>query len=179
MPPLYDNMLTARSVDGGSIMQDNSSPELSDDDQILSTPSHQHCATPTTPINPGAQPTSELSPPDSREQSTSNIRTISPPPNPNMAGNEELNANGKRSFEVATGSPTSAGATSTSGSKGNKPKNKHHAGYTWDKEEDAPGYAWSNEKAQNEAARALSQIFDLDLQIKGRYGDVLDDRQQK
>jgi len=39
-------------------------------------------------------------------------------------------------------------------------------GYTWSRDEDAPGYAWKNKKAQEEYARAMDQIQDKDKMIK-------------
>lgn len=149
-------------------MQDNSTPELSDDDPILSSTSQSHGA-PTTPIASRTQAASELSPPDSRGQSTSNIKQASPLAGA-MSSGEGLNANGKRTLDAATGVAESTAPASSS--KG-KYIGQHPAGYTWDKEEDAPGYLWNNEKAQQEALRALNQIIDTDQMIKGRVSPVL------
>lgn len=142
-------------------MQDNSTPELSDDDPILPSISQSHAA-PTTPITSRTQTASELSPPDSRGQSASNIKQTSPIAG-TMSSNEGLNANGKRTLDAATGVAGSSASSSKS-----KYIGQHPAGYAWDKEEDAPGYSWNNEKAQQDALRAMNQIVDTDQMIKGR-----------
>ena len=81
---------------------------------------------------------------------------------------ELLNANGKRTLDVATGA-----ATPGVGPGSGKYLGTHEGGYAWDREEDAPGYAWRNTKAQEEGQRALGQIVDLGMMVKGMYGDFL------
>ncbi len=81
---------------------------------------------------------------------------------------ELLNANGKRTLDVATGA-----ATPGVGPGSGKYLGRHEGGYAWDREEDAPGYAWRNTKAQEEGQRALGQIVDLGMMVKGMYGDFL------
>jgi len=45
-------------------------------------------------------------------------------------------------------------------------------GYTWTRDEDAPGYSWRTKKAQEEMGRALEQIIDKDRIVGKRYGDI-------
>ena len=142
-------------------MQDNSTPELSDDEPILPSTSQSRAA-PVTPVHLRSQAALELSPPDSRSNSAVNKQTS--PIAPTMPTAEALNANGKRTFDAATGRST---ASASSGAKATH-LGKHPAGYVWDKEEDAPGYGWNNEKAQQEALRATNLIVDVELMIKGK-----------
>ena len=144
-------------------MQDNSTPELSDDEPVLSSTSQSRTA-PVTPIHLRSQAAHELSPPDSRGQSGLNKQTS--PTASTMPTAESLNANGKRTFDAATG--VAAGSSASASDAKATHLGKHPAGYVWDKDEDAPGYAWNNEKAQQEALRAMSQIIDVDMMIKGK-----------
>jgi len=83
---------------------------------------------------------------------------------------ELLNANGKRTLDAATGN---ASVASTAGAASGKYLGRHEGGYAWYREEDAPGYAWRNNKAREEEQRALSQIVDLGSMVKGMYRDLL------
>ena len=142
---------------------------------------------PSTPPNniQANIPTSELSPPDSHRgpqtqtsrgpantflPSSSNLQTAT--------SAEMLNANGKRAYDAAGNGANAAsgaiGASAMIGSAngsgnggGGNGKYSHPSGYTWDKQEDAPGYGWGNPKAKEEAFRALSQIVDLDVSSEG------------
>ncbi len=157
-------------------MQDTSTPDLSDDDEPLlpsSGPTNLHA--PSTPNhNPhSATEPSSLSPPDSR-----GVPGLTPAPNtkqqqqqsPNsaMPPAEVLNANGKRTLDAATATTTPGAGPASA-----KYLGRHEGGYAWDREEDAPGYAWRNAKAQEEGQRALGQIVDLGAMVKGMYGDIL------
>ncbi|KAL2353880.1 hypothetical protein BJ546DRAFT_979304 [Cryomyces antarcticus] len=44
-------------------------------------------------------------------------------------------------------------------------------GYTWNRVEDAPGYAWKNRRAMEEAERAWATITHKDRMIKNKYGN--------
>ena len=70
-----------------------------------------------------------------------------------MPPSTSLNANGKRSWE----------------------SNGHDAdtGYKWEREEDAPGWAWLNQKAREDHSKAWSQVVEKDRKIGNKYGDVL------
>src|SRR5579871_3034418 len=165
-------------------MQDNSTPDLSDDGESVlpsSGPATLHA--PSTPNhNPdSATEPSSLSPPDSRgvpvlapaqntkqQQQQHQQQQQQSSPSSAMPPTEVLNANGKRTLDAATDTST-PGASQISG----KYLGRHEGGYAWDREEDAPGYAWRNTKAQEEGQRALSQIVDLGAMVKGMYGDLL------
>ena len=75
-----------------------------------------------------------------------------------MPPSANLNANGKRNWD--NNAVEKAGVEKDSG-------------YTWDKEEDAPGYAWANTKAREEASRAWASVVEKDRKIGNKYGDVL------
>jgi hypothetical protein len=160
-------------------MQDTSTPDLSDDDEPLlpsSGPSSLHA--PSTPNHNPHSTTepSSLSPPDSRgvpglapaSNSKQQQQQQQQSPSSAIPPAEMLNANGKRTLDVATGAPTPG-----TGPGSGKYLGRHEGGYAWDREEDAPGYAWRNAKAQEEGQRALGQIVDLGVMIKGMYGDIL------
>ena len=161
-------------------MQDTSTPDLSDDDEPLlpsSGPSNLHApSTPNHQLHPATEPSS-LSPPDSRgvpglapalntKQQQQQQQQQSP--SSTMPPAEVLNANGKRTLDAATGA-----ATPGAGPALGKYLGRHEGGYAWDREEDAPGFAWRNAKAQEEGQRALGQIVDLGVMVKGMYGDIL------
>lgn len=46
-------------------------------------------------------------------------------------------------------------------------------GYTWSREEDAPGYGWKNKKAVEDYNRASYQLVDKDRVIKCRWSKYL------
>ena len=39
------------------------------------------------------------------------------------------------------------------------------SGYTWEREEDAPGYGWKSKRAQEEALRAKDAVVDPDKRL--------------
>jgi hypothetical protein len=136
-------------------MHDNSPPSLSEDEEATTaTTQRMGQNTPSTPTHVLREPpTSELSPPDSHGLSRqkdpellAGLSSSGGSSSANMPTQDMLNANGKREYG-----------------------NKHSSGYAWDKDEDAPGYSWMNKKAQDDMARALSQIVDLDTQIKSMF----------
>ncbi|KAK1075030.1 hypothetical protein LTR48_009283, partial [Friedmanniomyces endolithicus] len=51
------------------------------------------------------------------------------------------------------------------------PKIHQQSGYTWEKLEDEPGYAWLNKKAQDERQRAWEGMVHKDCVVGNRYGD--------
>ena len=42
------------------------------------------------------------------------------------------------------------------------------SGYAWEREEDAPGYAWKSKRAREEASRAWDSILEKDKMITRR-----------
>lgn len=118
---------------------------------------------PTTP----RIPSSELSPPTSHGRGlfSGSISTDAPgsaaQPQADIAG---LNENGKRS--LAVGNADGKGLQTHASS-----------GYQWEKDEDAPGYAWKNKRAADDANRAWDTVVEKDKMIGTRYGDVLAPRQ--
>lgn len=142
----------------------HSSPELNDDEMFP-----DEAEGPSTPTNVAAfsiPPASELSPPNSQGPSNMGARedlfaTFAGSPS-------TLNANGKRVH------PTTAAGMPASAAVGTGQYVHKASGYTWDKPEDEPGYAWLNKRMQEEYARAMEQIVDKGAMIKTKYGDPLD-----
>lgn len=143
------------------------------DSPMQDTSTSPTSSTPTTP--PAATTTSlfgsdaQLSPPDSQNLQPVNLPSAPSPFTPlsgrgapaskkNMPPSEQINANGKRIWDTAT--------TEKSGVE-------KETGYKWEREEDAPGYAWLNPKAREEAARASTQVVERERRVGNRYGDVL------
>ncbi|KAK8192787.1 hypothetical protein IWZ00DRAFT_265354 [Phyllosticta capitalensis] len=112
-----------------------------------------------------------------------------------------INANGKRVYHTAnTGAALEAkgkaaldppntdvsigggimveggGSSDAAGNSSNKPlvPSVHAAsGYRWEREADAPGWAWKNKKAQEDWFKAEETFVDRDRMVKARYGDPL------
>jgi hypothetical protein len=85
-----------------------------------------------------------------------------------MAPSQALNANGKRSWKENGGKGGSKGEAKPGGAQGEQHV-QQETGYTWTRDEDAPGYAWMNVKAREDAQRAYSQIVDKDRMIKSEF----------
>ncbi|KAF2199941.1 hypothetical protein GQ43DRAFT_464407 [Delitschia confertaspora ATCC 74209] len=141
-------------AEGDSTMR--SSPDLAPADEMF--PDEKDG--PSTPQGSAAiasslDPASEMSPPDS--QGPTNL--VGVPRDDNLAtmtgSPSTINANGKRVFTEGV-------------------KVDQATGYTWERQEDEPGYEWMNKRAQEEMVRALDQIVDKGSMIKLRYGDPLD-----
>lgn len=145
----------------------HSSPELDDDDEMFP----DEADGPSTPTHaPSFQhPLSELSPPNSQGPAplrggganVSDFATNNTPSN-------TLNENGKRVLTITPSSGISKFATTGTGEHVHKT-----TGYTWDKAEDEPGYAWMNKRAQEEAHRAWDSIVDKGAMIKSAYFRLL------
>lgn len=143
----------------------------------LQLDSNPQLPTPSTPPTNRLIP-SELSPPDS--QGGVSLSSTMPSVAPSASG---ANANGKRpldsldnpasatsslpldgSFDAINAGIASANeaanpvntSANSNGSGNQQHKVQTHAatGYSWSRQEDAPGYAWQNRKAQEEANRA-------------------------
>lgn len=134
-------------LDGDSTM--HSSPSLNgldDDDEMF--PDEALANNPSTPHHPArALAASEISPPNSQ-------------PHARDPTSLTLNANGKRPLSLAQSALAQSAANSVQAS--------HHdteTGYSWSKQEDAPGYEWKNTRAREEEARALDAIVDKGHQI--------------
>ncbi|KAI9722755.1 MAG: hypothetical protein M1828_004451 [Chrysothrix sp. TS-e1954] len=72
----------------------------------------------------------------------------------------------------ASNVPTPAGSNEAAKMSNGHEMVDEKTGYTWTKEEDAPGYAWKNRKAQDEANRAWGQIVQKEEMIGRRFGDI-------
>lgn len=150
-------------IDGDSTM--HSSPELEADDEMFP----DEAAGPSTPTNPPAfslNAPSELSPPGSQgpaqlpaRPETAAAQTTEAP--------AAINENGKRAYPSTM--QESISETKPIGTQVDKA-----TGYTWDRQEDEPGYEWMNKRAFEEASRAYDMIIDKGAMIKLRYGDPLD-----
>jgi hypothetical protein len=117
---------------------------------------------PQTPRNAAQALSSELSPPNSQgPPSLPRDDSI----NAALAEDNSLNANGKRALAPAT-----AAAASTAGPSGQAPAYEDpETGYRWSSQEDQPGYAWLNNRAREEASRAIENIVDRNYMIRSMY----------
>lgn len=151
-------------------MQDES-PSISDDEEFM--------AAPQTPHRPTAsQLSSELSPPDSQSRPIES--SIPANTAAKMPPSATVNANGKRKWATngeSASSNVTQGLTLAQAQAGSSAATimgkDPNSGYTWTREEDAPGHSWNNQKARDEASREFSKFVDKDRMIKDRYGDVL------
>ena len=163
--------------DGDSRMTSSPSPPLSDDDD-----GHDGGI-------------SVLSPPGSQQQlPNTSTDTMSAGSVPSPTGS--ANANGKRPIQtISNGDTTKYGTTAdnpidlatisaqlamppTPGALGGNmtgkqqtkqdfaPRAHQSSGYTWSREEDQPGYAWSSSKAIGEANKAWEGMVHKDLMVK-------------
>lgn len=147
-----------------SPMQDES-PEMSDD--VLETPQ--------TPLHPANPLSSELSPPNSHSRpSESSVPAANTAAK--MPPSSTVNANGKRKW-ATNGNDSAvvqglalAQAQQQGGGSATVMGRDPGSGYTWNKEEDAPGFSWNNNKAKEEASREFSRFADKDRMIKGEIG---------
>jgi len=130
--------------------------------------------TPQTPHRPTQRLSSELSPPDSqsRPAESSTLSNTAA----KMPLSDSINSNGKRIWEHngGNGANGKGKADPRSDTSLEVIVGKDSAsGYQWTKDEDAPGYAWGNPKAREEASREFARFPDKDRMIKDKYGDVL------
>ncbi|KAK3680559.1 hypothetical protein LTR37_021166 [Vermiconidia calcicola] len=119
-----------------------------------------------TPLNQTAQP-GVVSPPDSQH------RSAMPP---SATGAAISNANGKRPINTISNGADEEELAGMLGANGKTrqefpPKTHERSGYTWNRAEDEPGYAWLNKKAVDEYQRAWDSLVHKDHMVKGRYGD--------
>ncbi|KAK3672679.1 hypothetical protein LTR78_007491 [Recurvomyces mirabilis] len=154
--------------DGDSRMA--SSPELTDTEEV------------ETPLDQITN-SSILSPPDSQHREpSSNMPTSAP-------GVARANANGKRPLNTisngehevidvdapmnTTTTTASANANAGKARAGQEFATHTHqaSGYSWNRAEDEPGYAWLNKKAMDERSRAWADMVHQDCVVGNRYGD--------
>lgn len=107
-------------------------------------------STPRNPANLALGANSELSPPNS--QGPSNTARMSAA---GVTASPSLNINGKR---ILTGTSANAPGTTV--------QTDPETGYQWTKVEDAPGYAWKNQRAREEEVRAVDAIIDKSYMIR-------------
>lgn len=104
---------------------------------------------PATPLHASIQnltSTSELSPPNSQGPALSRDTST-------LSGT--VNANGKRPLSLAQ--PVVGAHTDP------------ETGYSWTRQEDAPGWEWRNTRAREDESRALDAIVEQGAQIKCEY----------
>jgi hypothetical protein len=128
------------------------------DSEDPSTPNTANLAT----SHPASSASAVLSPPDSQHRNTA------------MA-----NANGKRPLNTISNGPDDEEDIQTLFSQTNQAPTKHRAdfppkthagsGYTWNRAEDEPGYAWLNKKAMDEFHRAWDGMVHRESMVKGEY----------
>jgi hypothetical protein len=85
-----------------------------------------------------------------------------------MAPSQALNANGKRSWKENGGKVVKG-----EGKEEGTVHVQQETGYTWKRDEDAPGWAWMNVKAREEAQRAYGQIVDKERMLKSELLTVI------
>lgn len=138
---------------------------------------------PDSPITDNSSPSNSalLSPPGSQG---ADIPSNTTPQGRGMtisSSSSGANANGKRPLNhISNGVDTAeedaerlarAGVSSRPGSSDASatftPQVHAKSGYTWDRPEDAPGYGWSNKKAQDEYNRAWEHVVHKQLAVKG------------
>jgi hypothetical protein len=133
---------------------------------------------PTTPPANILPPSSELSPPNSQGPIPSRMHNTEPIPFSPLSGNSAkmapshaLNANGKRNWKENGGKGVLKGEGKTVGCGGQEGEQhvQQETGYTWTRDEDAPGYAWMNAKSREDAQRAYGQIVDKERMIKSMF----------
>lgn len=86
---------------------------------------------------------------------------------------------GKTPLDLRGGASTPAAARELGDAAGNGANvvaaSVHAAsGYRWDREADAPGWAWKNKKSQEEWYKAEQSFVERDRMVKARYGDPLE-----
>lgn len=102
----------------------------------------------------------EMSPPDSQGPSNATAGARDFLLSAALAGSPSINANGKRKHAAAA----DADAPTTTAESKRDPE----TGYQWARQEDQPGWAWKNNRAKEEAARAWKDIVDTQYMIKSR-----------
>lgn len=134
------------------------------DSQMLSSPSDSETQTPT-----------------SQSQSLANSTLLSPPElHSRLTAAPGANANGKRPINTISNGVDDAEdllgsghlAAAAGGGKGRAeyaPRTHERSGYTWSREEDAPGHAWLSKKALDEYHRAADVLVHRDLMVKGEF----------
>lgn len=122
--------------------------------QLVSSPEDSDAQTPQ------AQST-VLSPPDSQHRSA-------------MPTSLSQNANGKRPINTISNGADDSEELAAMHANG-KPRQEFPAkthdrsGYTWNREEDAPGYAWLNKKALDEYHRAWDSLVHKESMVRGEF----------
>ncbi|KAK7511329.1 uncharacterized protein IWZ02DRAFT_440867 [Phyllosticta citriasiana] len=66
-----------------------------------------------------------------------------------------------------------AGAGGAGGGKAVVPSVHAASGYRWEREADAPGWAWKNKKAQEDWYKAEESFVERERMVRARYGDPL------
>jgi CHASE2 domain-containing sensor protein len=133
--------LTRACADADSTMH-SSEDEMFPDEALSNNPA--------TPLNAPLQiiGASDISPPDSQNAPRDTLTSA-------------VNANGKRPLSLAA--QTANTMKAQQGTHTDK-----DSGYSWSAQEDQPGFEWRNNRAREEAHRALDSIVDQDSQIKSK-----------
>jgi hypothetical protein len=127
-------------------------------------------AAPQTPLRPTNPLSSEISPPDSQSRPAES--SIPANTAAKMPPSATVNANGKRKWATNSTDSASQGIALAQAQNGGSAMimgKDAGSGYTWMREEDAPGYSWNNHKAKEEAGREFARFVDKDRMIKGKF----------
>lgn len=119
-----------------------------DEDEMFPDEALPNTSTTTAPSTLDSPSTPHTHPPTAAD--------LSPPNSQGPRDPSTFNANGKRPLSLAQ--PALAGAHADP-----------ETGYSWSKQEEAPGFEWKNTRAREEESRALDQIVELGAQVKGMY----------
>ncbi|KAK8167093.1 hypothetical protein IWX90DRAFT_415426 [Phyllosticta citrichinensis] len=83
----------------------------------------------------------------------------------------DVNNGGASSSSAAAGE---LGDAAANGAKVVAPSVHAASGYRWEREADAPGWAWKNKKSQEDWYKAEESFVERDRMVKARYGDPLE-----
>ncbi|KAK8192215.1 hypothetical protein BKA81DRAFT_306479, partial [Phyllosticta paracitricarpa] len=86
---------------------------------------------------------------------------------PNSQGAPGLGSGG------GTAGPADATTINANGKRAVVPSVHAASGYRWEREADAPGWAWKNKKAQEDWYKAEESFVERERMIRARYGDPL------
>jgi hypothetical protein len=132
---------------------------------------------PSTPRQTASQmpPISELSPPNSQHRNHADTRptlnsTAAVAPNGEAAAMlHDAPSTAMSGIHMTEDGPPATGTMQAQGAV----KTHQPTGYQWINNEDAPGWAWENRKAMEEAVKALEGVIDKGKMVGTKFGDPL------
>ncbi|KAF2234636.1 hypothetical protein EV356DRAFT_515020 [Viridothelium virens] len=164
--------------DGDSHMASSPEPDLDGDDDMFPE-SNLDPPAPSTPRQSSSYlpPVSELSPPNSQSRNFATGSTTSTGNTAAQVVFDMAGGSGSTNGVGASGSTTNPRAGGSTTVAAGQIKVHEPTGYQWIRQEEEPGYAWKNRKAQEEAMKMLDQVVDKERMIGAKFGDLLMERQ--